>query len=125
MGLLNAMAFAEHGIATDYFVGYGDESDTEKDLQDFYGVAPSPFLQIHRIKESKSGSRDVYKQAASKINEYLANGDEVIALTRELGVLPRLLKIKNKSPLLRVLYESHDYPSKALARCAGNGLNAY
>ena len=45
MGLLYAMAFAEHGIATDYFVGYGDESDTEKYLQDFYGVAPSHFCR--------------------------------------------------------------------------------
>ena len=44
-----------------------------------------------------------------KSTNTIANGDEVIALTRELGVLPRLLKIRNKSPLLRVLYESHDY----------------
>ncbi|MGR9037253.1 MAG: glycosyltransferase, partial [Gammaproteobacteria bacterium] len=109
MGLLNAMAFAEHGIATDYFVGYGDESDTEQDLREFYGVAPSPFLQIHRIKEISSGSRDVYKEAVSKINEYLKEGDQVMALTRELGALSRLLKLKKKSAGLRVVYESHDY----------------
>lgn len=109
MGLLNAMAFAEHRIATDYFVGYGNESDTARDLQEFYGVSPSPFLQIHRVKEAKSGSRDVYKQAVAKINQYLAGGDEVLALTRELGALSKLLKIKKKTAGLRVIYESHDY----------------
>lgn len=109
MGLLNAMAFAEHGIPTDYFVGYGDESDTDRDLQEFYGVAPSPFLRIHRIKEMKSGSRDVYKKAIMQINEYRTKGDGVIALTRELGALSRLLKLKRQRPLLRVLYESHDF----------------
>lgn len=109
MGLLNAMAFAEHEIPTDYFVQYGDESDTEQDLHEFYGVIPSPFLQIHRIRETGSGGRDVYKQAISTINTYLKNGDEVIALTRELGVLPKLLRIRKKNALLRVLYEAHDY----------------
>ncbi len=109
MGLLNAMAFAEHHIATDYFVRYGDESDTEQDLPEFYGTNPSPFLQIHRIKESRSNSRDVYKQAIAQIKVYLENDDEVIALTREIGVLPKLLGLKKKYASLRVLYESHDY----------------
>lgn len=109
MGLLNAMSFAEHNIATDYFVGQGDESDTVQDLQEFYGVTPSPFLHIHRVKETTSGSRDVYKRAVSKINDYLEQGDQVLALTRELGALSRLLKIKKKNCALRVVYESHDY----------------
>ncbi len=109
MGLLNAMAFAEQQIATDYFVRYGDESDTEQDLQTFYGVESSPFLQIHRIKESRSNSRDVYKQAVSQIKRYLENSDEVLVLTREIGVLPKLLRLKKQYAALRVIYETHDY----------------
>lgn len=109
MGLLNALAFAQHNIATDYFVGYGDESDTEQDLTEFYGLDSSPFLNIVRIKESASGKRDVYKQAVLKINDYLSHGVKVIALTRELGALSKLLKIKKTNASLQVVYESHDY----------------
>ncbi len=109
MGLLNAMAFAEQQIATDYFVRYGEESDTEQDLQGFYGVEASPFLRIHRIKESRSNSRDVYQQAIVQIKSYLEQGDEVLVLTREIGVLPKLLRLKKQYAALRVIYETHDY----------------
>ncbi len=109
MGLLNALAFAQLKIATDYFVGYGDESDTEQDFLQFYGLEPSSFLTIYRIEESTSVKRNVYKQAILKIDEYLKKGDKVIALTRELGALSKLLKIKNASVGLQVIYESHDY----------------
>lgn len=109
MGLLNAMAFSLHDIETDYFVGAGSESNTEKDLKQFYGIDPMPFLHIHRIKESDSGRREVYKQAILKIKQYLTDGDEVIALTRELGALSDLLKVKKKNSKLQVIYEAHDY----------------
>lgn len=109
MGLLNAMAFAEQQIATDYFVRYGEESDTEQDLQGFYGVEASPFLRIHRVKESRSNSRDVYQQAIVQIKSYLEQGDEVLVLTREIGVLPKLLRLKKQYAALRVIYETHDY----------------
>lgn len=109
MGLLNALAFAEHGLETDYFVGHGEDSNTEEDLQMFYGVKASPFLHIQRIKQTASGKRDVYSEALNKINDYLKHGDHVIALTRELGALAKLLKAKNKQPSLKVIYESHDY----------------
>lgn len=109
MGLLNAIAFSQHKIETDYFVGFGSESDTEEDLKQFYGIDSSPFLHIHRIKGNDSGRREVYKQAELKIQQYLNMGDEVIALTRELGALSALLKIKKKNSRLQVVYESHDY----------------
>lgn len=109
MGLLNAMAFSQHKIETDYFVGYGNESDTEQDLKQFYGLDSSPYLHIHRVKSPDTGRREVYKQAVLKINQYLNKGDEVIALTRELGALADLLKIKKKNSQLKVVYESHDY----------------
>lgn len=109
MGLLNALAFAELKIATDYFVGYGDESDTKQDLAEFYGLDFSPFLTIYRIQESASAKREVYKQALLKINHYLNNGDKVVALTRELGALSKLVKLKKKNTDLQVIYESHDY----------------
>lgn len=109
MGLLNAMAFAEHEIETDYFVGCTKESDTEQDIEQFYGLHSSPYLHVHKVKESVSGARNVYKVALSSIKQYLAAGDEVLALTRELGALSGLLKLKKKKPRLKVVYEAHDY----------------
>jgi glycosyltransferase involved in cell wall biosynthesis len=109
MGLLNAMAFAQHEIATDYFVGAGKASDTDQDIEQFYGLTPLSHLHVHRVKESRSGHRDVYRQAILTIDQYLNAGDEVLALTRELGALSNLLKLKKKQSRLKVVYEAHDY----------------
>jgi glycosyltransferase involved in cell wall biosynthesis len=109
MGLLNALAFAQHEIETDYFVGYGEESDTEQDLTQYYGLDSSHFLNIVRVKQSSSKGRDVYREAILKISQYLDNGDKVVVLTRELGALSKLLQIKKKNSDLQVVYEAHDY----------------
>ncbi len=109
MGLLNALAFAELDMPTDYFVGAGSDSDTEQDLQNFYALPALPTLQIHRVKQTSSRGRDVYKRAQVQIQDYLEHGDEVIALTRELGALTKLFGLRKKFPGLRVLYEAHDY----------------
>lgn len=109
MGLLNALAFAENGLETDFFVGFGKESDTETDLVDFYGLQSHQCLKIHRIRGASGWQRSVYKVALTKIASYCEQGDEVLVLTRELGALALLLKLRKKVPKLRVVYESHDY----------------
>ncbi len=109
IGLLNALAFAENGYPTDFFVGSGAESDTNADLVDFYGLQAHEFLVIHRIKDQKRGQRRVYPAAIETLVGYCKSGDEVIALTRELGALALLLKLKAKFPQLKVLHEAHDY----------------
>jgi len=109
MGLLNANSFALNKIETDYFIGHGDESNTEQDLKEYYGLNISPLLKIHRIKQGVSKKREVYRQAMLKIEQYLNNGDTVIALTRVIGAVAQLLKIKKKHPQLKIVYEAHDY----------------
>jgi glycosyltransferase involved in cell wall biosynthesis len=109
MGLLNAMAFAENDCVTDFFLRAGDDSDTETDLGQFYGLFAHQQLNIQRIPDTLHGKRSVYFAALEKISEYIANGDEVLALTRELGALDLLVKLKKKYPQLKVLHEAHDY----------------
>jgi glycosyltransferase involved in cell wall biosynthesis len=109
MGLLNALAFAENGLETDFFVGFGKESDTETDLADFYGLQPHQGLNIHRVPDAGGWQRSVYKAALIHIALCCKQGDEVLALTRELGALALLLKLRKKNPKLKVVYESHDY----------------
>jgi glycosyltransferase involved in cell wall biosynthesis len=109
MGLLNALAFAENGLETDFFVGFGKESDTETDLVEFYGLQAHQRLKIHRVPDASGWQRGVYKAAIAEIASYCEQGDEVLALTRELGALSLLLKLRKKIPKLKVVYESHDY----------------
>lgn len=109
MGLLNALAFAENGLVTDFFVGSDKDSDTETDLAGFYGLQAHQCLNIHRIRDAEGWQRSVYKAAIAKIAIYCEQGDEVLALTRELGVLGSLLKLRKKFPKLKVIYETHDY----------------
>jgi glycosyltransferase involved in cell wall biosynthesis len=109
MGLLNALAFAENGLETDFFVGQGTESDTEADLAGFYGLQPHRCLHIHRIPDAGGWQRSVYKAALTHIALCCRQGDDVLVLTRELGALASLLKLRKKIPQLKVVYESHDY----------------
>ncbi|MFZ2171513.1 MAG: glycosyltransferase [Methylococcaceae bacterium] len=109
MGLLNALAFAENGLVTDFFVGSDKDSDTEADLTGFYGLKSHQCLNIHRVPDTAGWRRSVYKAAVAKIALYCEQGDEVLALTRELGVLGLLLKLRKKYPKLKVIYETHDY----------------
>jgi glycosyltransferase involved in cell wall biosynthesis len=109
MGLLNALSFAENGLATDFYLGAGLESDTNQDLVDFYSLEANELLAIHRCKDQRRGQRRVYKDAIDQIVSYCKKGDEVLALTRELGALRLLLKLKGDYPQLKVLHEAHDY----------------
>lgn len=107
MGLLNAMSMAWRGWHTDLFVGAGEASDTVQDLADFYGLAPDPRLAVHRI--GGGTSRAVYRAALAQIDAHCAAGEPVLAITRELGCLPALLRLRKRHPRLRILHEAHDY----------------
>lgn len=110
MGLLNAHGFAQAGVATDLFVAAGTPSDTDTDLRAFYGLAPHPLLRIHRIAaRDRGGARATYQQAIATLAEHCRSGDRVLALTRELGCIPALLKLKQRHPELRVIHETHDF----------------
>lgn len=109
MGLLNAAAFAGNGIATDYFVGAGEASDTADDLEHYYGVTPPAELAIHRVIERGGQRRDVYRAALAHVAALCAAGEKVVVLTRELGCLAALLRLRARYPALRVLHEAHDY----------------
>ncbi|ESS72209.1 glycosyl transferase group 1 [Methyloglobulus morosus KoM1] len=109
MGLLNALAFVQMGLPTDYFIGAGPDSDTNEDLADFYGQQPHDLLAIHRIKDQKRGQRRVYSVALENLAAYCSRGEKVVVLTREIGALSLLLRLKAKYPKLKVLYEAHDY----------------
>jgi glycosyltransferase involved in cell wall biosynthesis len=109
VGLLNALSFAQEGIWTDYFVGSNTNSDTDADLRQFYSVEPHPYLKIHRVSETRGWRRSVYVEALAGIEKYCREGDDVLALTRELGGLSLLLKLKKKHRRLKVLHEAHDF----------------
>ncbi len=107
MGLLNALAFAQIGIASDYFVAAGSHSDTNDDLHNFYGVEPHPLLRIHRITSTQR--RAVYAGAIAHVTHLCERNTPVLVCTRELGCLPALLQLKKRFAHLRVLHETHDF----------------
>lgn len=111
IGLLNALSFAQNDIATDYFIGGERESvsDIQTDLEQFYGVQAHPKLTIRCIPNLEKNRRSVYTAAIQQICSYCQEGSDVIVLTRELGCLGSLLKLKKKYPQLKILHEAHDY----------------
>jgi glycosyltransferase involved in cell wall biosynthesis len=112
MGLLNARAFAENGIKTEFFVRaekHYDVANTGQDLSAFYGLPDHPNFTVHCVPETHSWKRDVYKDAVAKILAYHDEGDEIIAATREYGALAMLLKLKQRCSRLKVLFESHNF----------------
>jgi glycosyltransferase involved in cell wall biosynthesis len=110
MGLLNALAFAWNEIATTLFVEAGEDSDTDADLRDFYGLEPHPLLQIRRIASGPGKRRAVYRAALAHIDSLCRSGETALVCTRELGCLPALIALRRRYPsTLRVLHECHDY----------------
>jgi glycosyltransferase involved in cell wall biosynthesis len=113
MGVLNALACARREVETDLFLPDEGESDTERDLRDFYGVEPDSRLRIHRV-QSGAGSRfsverPVYSAARELLDALLASGEKVLVVTRELGILPPLLRLRRRHSKLRVIHEAHDF----------------
>lgn len=112
MGLLNARAFAENGINTDFFVRAEQDynpANTAEDLLSYYGLPAHPGFTVHCIPETHRLRRDAYQAAVAKIKEYHAQGDDIIAATREYGAFAMLLKLKKACPRLKVVFESHNF----------------
>lgn len=109
MGLLNAMSMAWAGVRTDMFVAQSGPNDTAEDLTGFYGLQPHPLLTIHRVPETSHRARGVYSAAIAHIASLCSGGEDVVVITRELGCLPDLFRVRYRFPRLRILHEAHDY----------------
>jgi len=110
MGLLNALAFAWNGLATTLFVEAGEDSDTDTDMREFYGLEPHSLLQIRRTTAAAGQQRTVYAAARDHIEKACRSGEAILVCTRELGCLSALFTLRRRYPsLLRVLHECHDY----------------
>ena len=109
MGLLNALSFAWNDVKTDFFISGADNTDISADLAEFYDLSPAPKLTIHITPKSRGLQRPVYRAAFAAIHNYCGNNEEVLVLTREVGVLAALLRLKRHYPNLKVLHEVHDY----------------
>jgi glycosyltransferase involved in cell wall biosynthesis len=110
MGLLNALGFCWNGVPATFFLEAGPDSDTERDLREFYGVEPHPLLEIRRVASAAAGRRSVYDAAIEHVDALCGSGEAVLVCTRELGCLPALYRLRRRHPArLRVLHECHDY----------------
>ncbi len=114
VGLLNALSFARLGHETHFFVSEGPASNTLDDLVDFYGIQSSSQLHIHRIpkggKISEIPGRKIYRQAAAFTRNELLAGENVLFLTRELGLTGLMAHLQRRFPTsLRTVYEAHDF----------------
>ena len=110
MGLMNALSFAWKGYDTEFFVHASENDQIASDITEYYGQAMHPLL---KIKPVASGGgrfrRRIYELALESISQYCREGKTVLVLTRELGILSTLTRMKKKYPLLKVLHEVHDY----------------
>ena len=118
IGLANALSFAGIGKDTHFFVGHGDggggTAETLADVRDFYGEEHCPGLTVHRIREPGGWrslfGRAVYREALRFASDCLAAGDDVLFLTRELGILPALSRLRVRAGgRLTAVYEAHDF----------------
>lgn len=114
IGLLNARAFALRGDEVAFYCSEGAPSDTNDDLESFYGIDAPAGLTIHRVPRggrwSELRGRRVYLQALSRARQWLEAGEEVLFLTRELGATPGLARLQRRfGDRLRTVYEAHDF----------------
>ena len=107
----NALSFAQLGFETHLCVGAGMPSDTENDLRDFYGVAPVPYLKVHRVPHRRIGSSlsstPVYLHAYRLVRALSAR-DQVVVFTRDPGFLPLLARLCRRARA-KGFYEPHDF----------------
>jgi glycosyltransferase involved in cell wall biosynthesis len=110
MSVHNAHSFASIGLESHLCLGESAPSDTAVDLQTFYGLAPLPNFNVHRIAKKRrlfgGDSGSVYRAARKLICE-LAKKDDVAVFTRECGFLVPLAWMCRK-PRIRGFYELHD-----------------
>jgi len=118
IGLSNAHSFALLGKRTWFFVGHGEGGgtveETEGDIRDYYGIGLLPELTVRRVREPGGWrgllGRAVYREALAFARGCLRDGGTVLFLTRELGLLPALARLRARSGgRLKVVYEAHDF----------------
>ncbi|GBC61633.1 hypothetical protein DENIS_2595 [Desulfonema ishimotonii] len=107
----NAASFAALGYETHLCIGAGPDSDTDSDLQEFYGLPPRKHFAVHRVPRfrlgSSSYSASVFHHACGLIRE-LSQKDHVTVITRESGFLAPLAWLC-RHPKISGFYELHDF----------------
>ena len=109
IGVHSAWSFAQAGIETHLLMPeVGAGSDTAYDLQEFYGLAPHPLLNIHRInlRRRSWNVRHPYFALAEKMALDFCRTDPLLVLTREQRFLPQLARLAEK-PNCHCLFETH------------------
>jgi len=112
MALLNAHSFTNLGIHSHFVVGAGDDSSTEDDLIDHYGLQPHPLLAIHRIPRGKQGDKKTSSQPifryATRLARQLRQSQNVIVVSRDSGFLPTMARLCRYKKI-HAYYELHDF----------------
>jgi len=111
MVIHNAWSFAKSGWETHLCLGEGEPSDTQTELEQFYGIPADPQLNIHRIARLnavlRSDSASVY-QYAYRLALRLIKDDNLLVIARDHGFLSRLARLC-RSPRVIGLFELHDF----------------
>ncbi len=107
----NAASFSSLGYETHLCIGAGDNSDTERDLQDIYGLTPGKSFRVHRIPRWQVGSSTYSFPIflyAYRLIKSLSQQDQVVVVTRESGFLLPLSRLCRNSKI-KGYYELHDF----------------
>ena len=111
MAVHNAASFAELGYETHLCIGEGQASDTQADLETYYGIPCDKRLQVHRIPRYRlfgaSYSISVFFHAYRLITQLAASGP-VAVFTRESGFLFFLARLCKHQRNVKGFYELHD-----------------
>jgi glycosyltransferase involved in cell wall biosynthesis len=123
----NAAAYAKLGYETHFCIGAGDPSDTQKDLEDFYGLPVRSNFTIHRIPRRKIGKRS-YSQSIFKyaftLARKLASKDQVAVISRETSFLWPLARLC-RHPGIQGYYEMHDFNADLSWMTGRKGTNRH
>lgn len=109
IGVHNAWSFARCGVECHLFMpDAGDDSATEDDLRNFYGLEPDPKLIIHRVclRRRWWHMRHPYFTHAEEYARVLRRTGSLLVLTREQRFLPTLARLVRRDGC-RGLFETH------------------
>ena len=110
IGVHNAWSFAQCDVETHLLIpDHGEDSATDIDLQDFYGLKADPRLHIHRIRLKKQWwhLRHPYFAYAERFARALLKNDRLLVLSREQRLLPVLARL-SRQPGCVCLFETHN-----------------
>ena len=107
----NAASLSSLGYEVHLCVGAGENSNTDKDLRDFYGLTPRENFKIHRVRRWQFRS-STYSHAiflyAYRLIRTLSQRDHVVVLTRDSSFLILLTWLCH-NPRIGGYYELHDF----------------